>query len=246
MLVVGLNQTIDRTIRLPALAPGHVLRALEARVTPGGKAVNVCRAARTVVHPARLVGPFPGRLGAVARELLVAEGLDVEAVAVDGEIRGTTVVLEDGGRTTVINEPGPALDSVAWRRVVAAVERAVVGGAWMAVCGSVPPGVDPGAHAALIALAHDRGAHRSPSTSPAGGSWRRRRPAPTSSAPTSPRPRTPYASPVARPSPAARRSTSTTATEASSRAAAGRPAPRSSRSAPARPSCRPVVTAWRA
>ena len=158
MLVVGLNQTIDRTIRLPALAPGQVLRALDARVTPGGKAVNVCRAARTMVHPARLVGPFPGRLGAVARELLLAEGLDVDAVAVDGEIRGTTVVLEDGGRTTVINEPGPALDGGAWRRVLAAVEQSIVGGAWMAVCGSVPPGVDPGAHATLIALAHDRGA----------------------------------------------------------------------------------------
>ena len=158
MLVVGLNQTIDRTIRLPALAPGQVLRALDARVTPGGKAVNVCRAARTVVHPGSPGRAVPGRLGAVARELLLAEGLDVEAVAVDGEIRGTTVVLEDGGRTTVINEPGPALDSGAWRRVLAAVEQGIVGGAWMAVCGSVPPGVDPGAHAALIALAHDRGA----------------------------------------------------------------------------------------
>ena len=79
-------------------------------------------------------------------------------MAVDGEIRGTTVVLEDGGRTTVINEPGPALDGAAWRRVLAAVGRSVIGGgAWMAVCGSVPPGVEPGAHAVLIALAYDRG-----------------------------------------------------------------------------------------
>ena len=77
MLVVGLNQTIDRTIRLPALAPGDVLRAVDVAVTPGGKAVNVCRAALTLGAPARLVGPFPGGLGRVAVGMLDAEGLDV-------------------------------------------------------------------------------------------------------------------------------------------------------------------------
>ena len=77
MIVVGLNQTIDRTIRLPALAAGSVLRATDAAITPGGKAVNVCRAALTLGAPARLVGPFPGRLGRLAVELLEAEGLRV-------------------------------------------------------------------------------------------------------------------------------------------------------------------------
>src|SRR5687768_7494305 len=114
MIVVGLNQTIDRTIRLPALVAGRVLRATEAAITPGGKAVNVCRAAVTLGAPAQLVGPFPGRLGAVATELLRAEGLSVSPVPVGGELRGTTVVIEADGRTTVINEPGPALSDTEW------------------------------------------------------------------------------------------------------------------------------------
>ncbi len=158
MLVVGLNQTIDRTILLSTLDPGHVLRATTAAATPGGKAVNVCRAARTLGHPARLVGPFPGRLGAAARDLLAAEGLDVVAVPVGGELRGTTVILEDGGRSTVINEPGPPLAGAEWSRVVSAIAGAVVGGAWLAVSGSVPPGLGDGAHRTLIELAHERAA----------------------------------------------------------------------------------------
>ena len=38
-----------------------------------------------------------------------------------GEARGTTVVIEADGRTTVINEPGPTLSDAEWREVVAAV-----------------------------------------------------------------------------------------------------------------------------
>jgi 1-phosphofructokinase family hexose kinase len=158
MLVVGLNQTIDRTIRLPALIPGQVLRAAQVAVTAGGKAVNVCRAAFTLGHAAPLVGPFPGRLGRVATDLLRAEGLDVTAVAVDGEIRGTTVVIEASGRTTVINEPGPPLLERAWHDVVAAISDSIVAGSFVAISGSVPPGVADGAHRTLIEFAHERGA----------------------------------------------------------------------------------------
>ena len=68
-----------------------MLRALDVTVTPGGKAVNVCRAARTLVAPARLVGPFPGDSAGSPASCSLAERLDVDAVAVDGEIRGTTV-----------------------------------------------------------------------------------------------------------------------------------------------------------
>lgn len=156
MLVVGLNQTIDRTIRLPALVPGQVLRAAEVAVTAGGKAVNVCRAALTLGHAARLVGPFPGRMGRLATDLLSAEGLDVTAVAVDGEIRGTTVVIEADGRTTVINEPGPPLGEGGWDGVLGAISEAIVDGSFVAISGSVPPGVADGAHRTLIELVHQR------------------------------------------------------------------------------------------
>jgi 1-phosphofructokinase len=157
MLVVGLNQTIDRTIRLPILAAGEVLRATDVAITAGGKAVNVCRAAKVLDAPARLVGPFPGNLGHAATDLLAAEGLVVSAVVVSGELRGTTVVIETGGRTTVINEPGPPLSTDEWRAVTDAVETALEPGAFVAISGSVPPGVGEGAHRQLVELVHRHG-----------------------------------------------------------------------------------------
>jgi 1-phosphofructokinase family hexose kinase len=157
MLVVGLNQTIDRTIRLPVLAAGHVLRAGDVAITPGGKAVNVCRAAVTLGATARLVGPFPGRLGGVAVAMLQAEGLTVSAVPVGGELRGTTVVIEADGRTTVINEPGPPLSDSDWQNVVDAVTTAADDDAFVVISGSVPPGTVAGAHRMLIEMIHERG-----------------------------------------------------------------------------------------
>ena len=157
MIVVGLNQTIDRTIRLPALGAGHVLRATDVEVTAGGKAVNVCRAALTLQAPAQLVGTFPGRLGGVAVALLDAEGLHVTAVPAAGELRGTTVIIEDDGRTTVINEPGPALSTPSGSMWSRAVATAIEVGSHVAISGSVPPGTVADAHRQLIELVHSRG-----------------------------------------------------------------------------------------
>lgn len=163
MLAIGLNQTIDRTLGLDLLAPGRVLRAATAAVTAGGKAVNVSRAALTLGAPASLVGPFPQRGGALAIELLKAEGIDVRAVAVPGELRGTTVMIEPGGRTTVINEPGPPLDAAGLCLVLDAVAAALdhemrrSPRLVMAISGSAPPGTPADAHRTLINIGHDRG-----------------------------------------------------------------------------------------
>lgn len=144
-------------MRLPALAPGEVLRAVDVAVTPGGKAVNVCRAATTLGAAARLVGPFPGELGRYATDLLAAERLDVAAVQVAGEIRGTTVILEESGRATVINEPGPPIDADDWRRVLDAVGAELQPGAVVAISGSSPPGAPADAHRVLVELVHASG-----------------------------------------------------------------------------------------
>ena len=111
MLVVGLNQTIDRTIRLPALGAGQVLRATDVAVTPGGKAVNVCRAAAHARRPgpARRAVPRPARRGRrrAARRRRAATSPPCRSTASSA---ARPSIIEADGRTTVINEPGPALE----------------------------------------------------------------------------------------------------------------------------------------
>jgi 1-phosphofructokinase family hexose kinase len=156
MLVAGPNLTIDRTSTIDELRPGDVLRFADVVVTPGGKGVNVARVAQALSAPALLVGFTPGRTGAAAAGLLGDEGLDVRAVPVGGEIRATIVVLERGGRVTVINEPGPPLDAGDWERYEAAVAAALPAHRVLACSGSVPPGAPADAYARLVAAAAER------------------------------------------------------------------------------------------
>ena len=142
MLVVGANLTLDRTLRVTRLEPGCVIRPREATVMAGGKAVNVCRAASAHgVHPT-LIANLPGELGEYAARLLDAEGIEVLAVPTSGELRGAIIVLEDDGRATVLNEPGPPLSVVERARLLGAIDGAAAtgGGEVVVVTGSVPPG----------------------------------------------------------------------------------------------------------
>ncbi len=153
MLVAGPNLTIDRTLGIAELRPGEVLRFDRVVVTPGGKGLNVARAARALGHPAVLVSLLPGRTGEAAAALIADEGVELHAVPCAGELRSTAVIQERDGRTTVLNEPGPPVGKRDW----AAYERAIeqrLGAHGVLVCsGSVPPGTPPAAYGRLAALA---------------------------------------------------------------------------------------------
>jgi 1-phosphofructokinase len=158
VVVAGPNLTIDRTLTIDELRPGEVLRFSQAVVTPGGKGVNVARLARSMGAGALLVGFVPGRTGVAAAGLLDDEGVAVRGVAVGGEVRSTSVVLERSGRVTVFNEPGPALAVGDWERFEEAVAEALPGARVLACSGSLPPASPADAYGRLVALARARGA----------------------------------------------------------------------------------------
>jgi 1-phosphofructokinase family hexose kinase len=153
LLVAGPNLTVDRTSSINELHPGAVLRVEAVVVTPGGKGVNVCRAAKAIGIPARLAGFVPGRTGEVAAVMLADEGIELLAVPCGGELRSTSIVIEHSGRTTVLNEPGPPLMDADWRSYVGAVRDALSRACALVCSGSVPPRTPATAYAELAALA---------------------------------------------------------------------------------------------
>lgn len=156
-MVAGPNLTIDRTSSLPELRPGEVLRVQDVAVTPGGKGVNVCRAARALGLRATLVAFTPGHTGGAAAALLADEGIDVIAVPCRGELRSTVVLMEPSGRTTVLNEPGPPLGEGDWHAYRHRVVERLPGARALVCSGSVPPGTPDDAYAELEALARESG-----------------------------------------------------------------------------------------
>jgi 1-phosphofructokinase family hexose kinase len=158
LLIAGPNTTIDRTGMLDELRPGAVLRFTSMSVTPGGKGLNVARAARSLGAPAVLVGFVPGRIGAAAAELIAAEGVELRGVPAGGELRSSLIIMEPGGRTTVINEPGPPLGPGEWEAYEAAISSGLEGHRALVCSGSIPPGAPPGAYGRLVEIARSRGA----------------------------------------------------------------------------------------
>lgn len=157
MLIAGPNLTIDRTSKIPALRPGEVLRLEDVEVTPGGKGLNVARAALALGAPAMLVAFLPGRTGRAVGELIAAEGIDLAAVPVGGEIRSTSVILEPGGRATVLNEPGPPLADGDWAALEAAIDGALGDHRVLVCSGSLPPASPADAYGRLVRRAQAAG-----------------------------------------------------------------------------------------
>src|SRR4051812_4330032 len=158
MLIAGPNLTIDRTLTLAELRPGEVLRFDSAVITPGGKGVNVVRAATALGGDAVLVGLVPGFTGAAVAEMLAHEGIALAAIEVGGEVRSAAVVLERSGRVTGMDEPGPELRAEEWGRYAAAGRGRPPEHAVPPRSGSPPPGAPEDAYAQLAAAAVDAGA----------------------------------------------------------------------------------------
>jgi fructose-1-phosphate kinase PfkB-like protein len=157
VLIAGPNLTIDRTSALPELRPGEVLRFDRVVVTPGGKGLNVARTARSLGVRALLVGFVPGETGRAAAALIGREGVDLRGVPCAGEIRSTAIVMERGGRVTVMNEPGPPVAPADWDAFEAAVAAALPAHRVLVCSGSVPPGSPDDAYGRLAALARRAG-----------------------------------------------------------------------------------------
>ena len=158
MLVAGPNLTIDRTAVLASLRPGEVLRFDRVVVTPGGKGLNVARAARALGHSALLVSFVPGHTGRAAASLILEEGIELSSVPCAGELRSTLIVQERGGRTTVMNEPGPAVEERRWADYENAVRGRLTPRSVLVCSGSVPPGAPPDAYGRLASIAREAGA----------------------------------------------------------------------------------------
>lgn len=157
ILCVTPNVAVDRLITVPRFAAGGIWRATAARVSCGGKGVNVARALRRLGHNPVCAGLIGGESGCRAADGARAERLDAMWTWIEGETRTCIIVVDENGNATVINEPGPVLDEQDWPRFLADVEVAGREARAVCICGSMPPNVTSGGLARLVAAASAHG-----------------------------------------------------------------------------------------
>ena len=156
-VTVTLNPSLDRTVELPRLAVGEVLRATGGHLHPGGKGVNVARALLANGRRAVAVLPAGGAVGAQLATLLSDEGVESVVVPIAGQTRSNVTVAETDGTVTKINEPGPRLAQDELESVVGAAVDAAGPGSWVVLCGSLPAGAAPDTYALIVRRLRDRG-----------------------------------------------------------------------------------------
>jgi 1-phosphofructokinase family hexose kinase len=157
VLIVNPNFAIDRTIPLDVMVPGSVQRTGPATASLGGKGVNVARVARAFGHPGVLVGFLPSTSAAELAMLAAGEGAELAGVPVAGIVRVASVFLEESGRVTVFNEPGPMVDESDWGRLLGEVERRAAGQRTAVCSGSLPPGSPVDGYARVVRAARGSG-----------------------------------------------------------------------------------------
>jgi 1-phosphofructokinase family hexose kinase len=158
MLIVNPNFTVDRTIPLGELVPGDVIRTGRAAVTLGGKGINVARVGRAFGDRAPVLGFLPRDSRATLHSLAAAEGVELSGVEVAGALRGAAILIESGGRVTVLNEPGPEVGESDWAALLEVIEREAAGHETVVCAGSLPPGSPVDGYARVVAAAHRAGA----------------------------------------------------------------------------------------
>lgn len=150
IVTVTANPGTDRTVELAGpLERGGVHRAVQVIDQPGGKGVNVSRVVQAADEAT--IALFPARADDPYLESVAAVSLPHRAVPVDGPVRTNITIAEADGTTTKINETGSPLSESA----AATLRSMILAGAetadWLALCGSLPPGLPDSWYADLIA-----------------------------------------------------------------------------------------------
>ncbi|MEJ2215435.1 MAG: hexose kinase [Gemmatimonadota bacterium] len=154
------NPSLDVLFQADRLVWDDANRLAAPRRRPGGQGINVARAARELGADALAVAPLGGAIGTMLRGMLETEGTPLQVVDIAGETRLFVGAREsDTGRNLLLNPRGSEL-GVEEVDALAEATLSAVGSAraaWLACCGSVPPGVADDFYARLGREARARG-----------------------------------------------------------------------------------------
>lgn len=155
---VALNPAIDRTLVVPGFAAGATNRVAAARIDPGGKGINVARAAQALGARVQVLG-FLGEENAdlILKSLAQAQ-VAHEFLMVPGETRVNLKIVEPGsGQLTELNESGFTVAGRQMRDIIRLVEERLPETAVLVLAGSLPAGVPDTIYRDLIVLARQAG-----------------------------------------------------------------------------------------
>src|SRR5262245_51734904 len=151
------NPSIDKTAEVDRIELGRIHRPDHLLAVPGGKGLNVARAAAALGVPVEAVLLLAGHAGRWMDEELTRLGIGHAVAWAAGETRTCLSILDRGtGELTEFYEAGVEVKPDAWQQFTAAATSTIERGhasraeVVVAISGSFPPGGPAEAAAALV------------------------------------------------------------------------------------------------
>ena len=160
IVCVAGNPSIDKLFEVERVTPGEIHRPLAFFQVPGGKGLNVVRAATALGADVTAVAILGGHAGRWVAEALEAEGVRARFAWTAAETRASLSVADrETGGLTEFYEDGSEIGPDAWAQLERLIGELFDAGArWLTMSGSLPPGAPADGYARLVAEARRRDA----------------------------------------------------------------------------------------
>ena len=156
IVTLTINPAIDRIISIDRLAFEDRAYINSSRESAGGRGINVSSVIHSFGGETLAVLISGGDSGKRLQGLLGKCGYRIAVVPVQNEIRTNLTITDKHGLTVNLNETGPQLGKAEVARVERVVRETLDHASWLAICGSIPPGVPPAFYGKLIAMARQK------------------------------------------------------------------------------------------
>ena len=151
IVCVAPNPSIDKLFEVERVEQGAIHRPTAFVQVPGGKGLNVARAAATLGADVCAVALLGGHHGRWIADEFERVGMPLTAVWYEGETRSCLSVADAAiGSLTEFYEDGAPVDADAWNDFVARVAELGTTASWVTVSGSLPPGVPRDGYVGLV------------------------------------------------------------------------------------------------
>lgn len=159
VLSLTLNPCVDQVLVIDGLKPHDTNRVVRLEEDAGGKGVNLSRVVAELGGDTVASGFLGGNAGLLIRGVLAEQGVRNSFIEV-GESTRTNVSVEDGSGKppTTFNARGPEISPEELHRLLGWFEELCPQARWVAVGGSLPPGVPKDVFKRLIEVGHAAGA----------------------------------------------------------------------------------------
>lgn len=140
IVTITLNPALDKSISVPELVPEKKLRALSAKVEPGGGGINISRALKKLGVASEAIILSGGYTGKTLEALLSKEQVAFTAIATEGDTRENFVVFDEDKKLQYrFGMPGEPVSDQELGLLMQAIGNCAHTD-YVVVSGSLPPG----------------------------------------------------------------------------------------------------------